>query len=70
MNKIEAILRENGYAIAPEADREYVNNLLTSWEEDAEKRGGVSDADVDIYINILKTMSIVILPQFRSQSRL
>lgn len=60
MNKIEAILRENGYAIAPEADREYVNNLLTSWEEDAEKRGGVSDADVDIYINILKTMSIVI----------
>ena len=70
MNKIEAILRENGYAIAPEADREYVNNLLTSWEEDADKRGGVSDADVDIYINILKTMSIVVPAPVQKSSKI
>lgn len=59
MINLERILKENGYKITPEADREYVNDLLTSWEKDANKRGGISDADIDIYINILKTLSLV-----------
>ena len=70
MNTIESILRENGFAIAPEADREYVNNLLSSWEEDAEKRGGVSDADVDIYINILKTLSLTVPAPVQKKSNI
>ena len=58
---IEQILRENGLAFAPNMEEHYMAELETIWNEACAESGGeVTDAQIDEYLNVLRSMGLAI----------
>ena len=58
---IEQILRENGLAFAPNMEAHYMSELENIWNEACAESGGeVTDAQIDEYLNVLRSMGLAI----------
>lgn len=58
---IEQILMENGLAFAPNMEEHYMDELETIWNDACAESGGeVTDAQIDEYLNVLKSMGLAI----------
>ena len=58
---IEQSLRENGLAFAPNMEAHYMSELENIWNEACAESGGeVTDAQIDEYLNVLRSMGLAI----------
>ena len=58
---IEQILRENGLAFAPNMEAHYMSELENIWNEACAESGGeATDAQIDEYLNVLRSMGLAI----------